>query len=148
MITVSIDGRITKDATMRQAGSTPVCSFSVASNKKVKGEDQATFIDVSIFGKRGETLCEHLKKGKYVIVAGELSTRVHNDKTYLQCEASGISFAPSKRSEGGASGSGSSESKPAGGGGYDDADYGGGGGDDDIPFLTCSFSASEPWWRF
>lgn len=127
MITVSIDGRVTKDAQMRQAGSTPVCSFSVVSNKKVRGEDQATFIDVSIFGARGEKLCTHLTKGKYVIVSGELTTRQHDGKTYLQCEAHGISFAPGgqrREGEGASNGSG----RPAPNDDYGNGDLG------DIPF--------------
>jgi single-strand DNA-binding protein len=147
MITATISGRITKDATMRQAGSSNVCSFGMASNKKIKGQDQTIFVDVSIFGKRGETLCQYLTKGSYVIVSGELSTREHNGKTYISVDGQNIDLAPGgkKRSEGDA------ESKGAGasnGGGYSEAEYGADAGSDDLPFAHVTYSASEPWWRF
>ncbi len=121
MINATISGRITKDATMRQAGSSDVCSFGIASNKKIKGEDQTTFVDVSIFGKRGETLCQYLTKGSFVVVSGELSTRLHNDK--LDCQ--GVDLGPKQS---GASGGQKRESKPADD--YDQPSV----ADDSIPF--------------
>ena len=86
MINANVSGRITRDATLRDAGQSRVCSFGLASNKKVKGEDVTTFVDVSIFGSRGEKLCQYLTKGSYIVAAGELGTREHNGKTYVQFE--------------------------------------------------------------
>jgi single-strand DNA-binding protein len=148
MISVNASGRITKDAVIRQAGSSNVCSFGLASNKKVKGEDVTTFVDVEIWGARGEKLCEYLTKGSYIVASGELSTREHNGKTYLRVEASGIEFGP--KTGGAQSGGQRQERKPQPSGGGGDDDFGGApasGGDDDIPFARCSFSAREPWWR-
>jgi single-strand DNA-binding protein len=110
---------------MRQAGNSDVCSFGMASNKKVKGEDQATFIDVSIFGKRGETLCQYLTKGSFVVVYGELSTRTHNDKLYIQLDCQGVDLGP--KSSGQSSGQRQERKAPA-------DDYDKGGDDDPIPF--------------
>lgn len=134
MITATVSGRITKDATMRQAGNSNVCSFGIASNKKVKGQDQATFVDVSIFGKRGETLCQYLTKGSYVVVSGELATREHNGKTYIQLDCQGVDLVPGgKKREAGDSGS--KESQPSGNGGaYPDSEYGGDADGDSLPF--------------
>ena len=129
MISATISGRITKDAAIRQAGSANVCSFGVASNKKVKGSDVTTFVDVEIWGARGEKLCEYLTKGSFIVASGELSTREHAGKTYLRIEASGVEFGPKS---GGASAGGGSrqESKPA----ADDYDAPSGGDDSSIPF--------------
>jgi single-strand DNA-binding protein len=99
MISATISGRITKDAAIRQAGSANVCSFGVASNKKVNGEDVTTFVDVEIWGSRGEKLCEYLTKGAFIVASGELSTREHNGKTYLRIEASGVEFGPKRQQE-------------------------------------------------
>lgn len=126
MISATISGRITKDATIRQAGNSNVCSFGMASNKKVKGEDSTTFVDVSIFGARGEKLCQYLTKGSFVVASGELSTRVHNDKTYVQLDCHGIDLGPKS---GGQSGGQRQEQKPA-----DDYDDPPAGDDDSIPF--------------
>ena len=85
MITAMITGNIGKDATLRDAGGQTVCSFGVASTTKVKGEKVTQWVDCSIWGKRAETLNQYLSKGTRVAIVGELSTREHNGKTYLQC---------------------------------------------------------------
>ena len=129
MITATISGRITKDATMRQAGNSNVCSFGMASNKTVKGEDKTTFVDVSIFGARGDALRQYLTKGSFVVVSGELSTREHAGKFYVQIDAQSVDLGP--RSKGG-------DSAGAGNGGTRSApkdEYGNGDEDDSsIPF--------------
>lgn len=97
MIQAFITGRIGKDAVIRAAGKDNVCAFSVASTRRSKDGDITTWIDCSLFGKRGETLCQYLTKGNRVAVAGELSTREHNGKTYLQIRVSEIDLMGGKR---------------------------------------------------
>lgn len=130
MIFVTVAGNLGKDAQMREAGKDNVCSFSVASETKVKGEKRTTWVDCSVWGKRGGALCQHLLKGSRVTVVGELSTREHNGKTYLSVRVSELALMGSPRRSGGDSAGGS---KPRGDGGYDDTDYSDGGGDD-LPF--------------
>jgi single-strand DNA-binding protein len=133
MISATVSGRITKDAQLRDAGSSKVCSFGMASNEKRKGEDVTTFVDVSIFGKQGETLCQYLTKGSFVIASGKLSTRVHNDKTYVQLDCQAIELGP--RSAAGRSESRDSNSGNKPSNSYPDEDYGQtGGADDPLPF--------------
>ena len=133
MLIATLSGNITRDAELRQAGQDKVASFGVASNEKVKGEEKVTFVDCSVFGRRGESLCQHLTKGKKVTVVGRMSTREHNGKTYLQINVSELDFGGGGKKEGGAS-----ESKSSGGGGYDDSSYDAGqssaAADDGIPF--------------
>jgi single-strand DNA-binding protein len=92
MICATVTGRLTKDAELRQAGEGSVCSLSIASNKKVKGENVATFVSASIWGKRGESLVQYLRKGTSVAAVGELSTREHDGKTYLELRVNEIDF--------------------------------------------------------
>jgi single-strand DNA-binding protein len=130
MLTVTASGNITRDAQLRAAGDTQVCSFGLACNRKVKGEDVTVFLDCSVFGQRGEKLNQHLTKGKKVFVTGELSTRVHEGKTYLQCRVSELDFG------GGGAGAGASNGKSeskSSGGGYEDRDYSPP-ADDNLPF--------------
>lgn len=148
MIFATVTGNLGKDAALRQAGSDQVCSFGVASESKVKGAKVTTWIDCSVWGKRGEALCQYLTKGSKVTVVGELGTREHNGKTYLTVRVSEIAMQG-----GGAKPTGGGESKSSGGGGYDDQDYGGGGGSkdangDDLPFAACCYGAHETWWRW
>lgn len=101
MIQAFITGRLGKDAEIRQAGRDNVCSFSVASGRKVKGEEQTTWISCSLWGKRGETLGQYLSKGTKVAVSGELSTREHNGKTYLELRVSEIDLMGGGKRDGG-----------------------------------------------
>jgi len=130
VIFATVTGNLGKDAALRKAGQEQVCSFGVASETKVKGEKVTTWVDCSIWGKRGEALCQYLTKGSKVTVVGELGTRVHDGKTYLTVRVSEIAMQG-----GGAKASGGGEGKSSGGG-YDDQDYGRGkdANGDDLPF--------------
>lgn len=88
MKSVSIAGNIGKDAEVRRTqGGTAVASFSVAVEDR-QGRDKSTlWFDVSVWGKRGETLAQYLTKGSKVGVSGDLGTREYNGKTYLTVRA-------------------------------------------------------------
>jgi single-strand DNA-binding protein len=143
MIFATVTGRITKDATLRQAGAESVCAISIASNKKAKGENVATFVDASLWGKRGEAIVQYLRKGTAVTVVGELSTREHNGKTYPSLRVNEIDFQ----------GGGEKREKPpepkSSGGGYDDEPFNRPDpGDDQIPFATnVTNEPAERWWK-
>jgi single-strand DNA-binding protein len=132
MLTAVISGNVGKDAALRDAGGTPVCSFSVASNSKVRGEKVTTWIDVSVFGARGQALQPHITAGTKIVVQGELSTREHNGKTYLQINADRIDLmGGGRRDEPQQNGRAPQQSR----GGHDDRYSGPGAGDsDDMPF--------------
>ena len=72
-----IVGRLTRDAELRYANSgQAICVFSVAtSSRKKKGDqwvDEASFWDVELWGKQGESLYQYLVKGKQVAVEGAM----------------------------------------------------------------------------
>jgi len=74
---VIIIGRLTKDILLKYTGGgMAIGSFSIAVNRRTKkGEqwvDEASFFDVSLFGKSAEGLAQYLTKGKQVAVEGEL----------------------------------------------------------------------------
>lgn len=93
MKSITIAGNCTKDAELRttQSGQT-VAGFSVAVNGFENGAKSTTFFDVSIWGKRGEAVCQFAKKGAKICVTGDLGTREYNGKTYLT--VSGSDFTP------------------------------------------------------
>ena len=75
----TISGNLTKDSVLRRtAGGFPILSGSVAVNDRRKNpqtgewEDYPNFIDFSIFGKRAESLEQHLTKGTKVCISGRL----------------------------------------------------------------------------
>jgi len=72
-----IVGRLTRDAELKYTNSgQAICHFSVAtSSKKKKGDqwvDEASFWDVDLWGKQGESLNQYLVKGKLVAVEGSM----------------------------------------------------------------------------
>ena len=72
----------------------PVCSFSVAVNRRYK---DALFYRVTAWRGLGETCAKYLQKGKKVAVIGELDLRTYTgrdgmEKTALEVTASDIEF--------------------------------------------------------
>jgi single-strand DNA-binding protein len=70
-------GRLTRDAELKYTnGGTALCKFSVATGtrKKKDGEwvDEASFWDIELWGKQGESLNQYLTKGKQVAVEGTM----------------------------------------------------------------------------
>ena len=61
---------------LRDAGGTPVMAFSVAtSTKDGKGNENTTWWNCSLFGKRASTLAPMVTKGKAVLVSGVAQLR-------------------------------------------------------------------------
>ena len=72
----------------------PVCSFSVAVNRRDK---DALFYRVTAWRGLGETCAKYLQKGKKVAVIGELDLRTYTgrdgmEKTALEVTASDVEF--------------------------------------------------------
>lgn len=80
---VILIGNITKDIELKQTPSgVSVASFTVAVNRKYKEKDgtQTTdFINCVAWRKTAEFVAQYFKKGKAILVEGELQTRSYND---------------------------------------------------------------------
>ena len=130
MLIVTLAGNIGKDAVFKQTqGGTDICSFGVGVTVGY-GENKSTvWVDVTKWGKGAQGLANILRKGSRVTVSGELSTREHNGKTYLQCRADHVTIMGTP--QGGQSQRRDDDreetSGQVGGGGYDDLS-------DEIPF--------------
>lgn len=93
MKNIVISGGIGKDAELRSTNNgDKVASFSVAVSDGFGDAKRTIWFDVSIWGKRAETLAPMLTKGGKVSVSGDLSTREHNGKTYLTVRASEVTL--------------------------------------------------------
>lgn len=93
MKSITIAGNIGRNAETRntQSGDS-VTGFSVAVEER-QGQDKRTiWFDVSIWGKRGSSLAQYLTKGTRVAVAGDLSTREHDGKSYLTVRADQVTL--------------------------------------------------------
>ena len=78
---LAMTGNLGRDAEVRQAGSSTVCSFAVALSSGWGDKKTTTWINCSVWGKQAEgQLPTYLKKGQQVALTGELSTREYQAK--------------------------------------------------------------------
>lgn len=84
---VILMGNLTRDPELRFTPSNlPICKFGLAVNRRFKdgqsGEwkDEATFVDVTIFGVRAESFSKHHRKGSVAFVEGSLRMDTWDDK--------------------------------------------------------------------
>lgn len=90
---VTIAGVTGKDAQHKTTqNGKEFCSFSVAVNTGYGDNKQTTWWDVTRWGKGADKLADMLSKGTKVTVIGEVSTREHDGKTYLQCRADHVTL--------------------------------------------------------
>lgn len=144
MNVLSLTGNLGRDAEVRQAGSSTVCGFSVAMTAGYGDKKQTVWIDCSIWGKQAEgALPGYLKKGQQVAVSGELSTREHEGKTYLQLRVNSIDLI-GKREEGGQAAPQQRQAAPVQQQApQPDPDYAS--FDDDIPFAPIGLMEGRNW---
>lgn len=74
---VLLEGNLVRDPELSYTGKgTPVCSFSLASNRFYKQEDElqkeVSFFDVTVWSRQAEVCKEYLTKGRGVRVVGRL----------------------------------------------------------------------------
>jgi len=97
MNVLTVTGNLGKDAEVRTAGTGTVCGFPVAMTAGYGDKKQTVWLDCSVWGKQAEgALPGYLKKGQQVAVSGELSTREHEGKTYLQLRCNTVDLIGKK----------------------------------------------------
>src|SRR6185503_4143654 len=77
---VILYGNLTRDPELKNLPSgMQVTSFGVATNRRVKKEEQwvevPEFHNVVVFGRQAETSAQYLKKGSSVLIEGRIQTR-------------------------------------------------------------------------
>jgi len=96
MKSITIAGRLTRDAVVRDAGSDKVTGFSVAVDDRSSKEKATLFFDCSLWGKRGESLAQYLTKGSSVTVSGDFGKREHEGKTYFTVRVNDVTLQGGK----------------------------------------------------
>jgi single-strand DNA-binding protein len=130
MKSIVIAGHIGKNAEVRDAGQSKVTGWSVAVDDGWGDKKTTIWFDCNWWGQRGEKVAQYIQKGGKITVAGELSKREHDGKTYLTVNVTDVELQ-SKADGGGQSGDQGgygAGGQPSGGG------HGDGLTDSDIPF--------------
>ena len=73
-------GRIGNDPELKQVGETPLLELNVADKTGWGDKATTSWYRCNIWGKRGESLKEHLEKGKQVFITGQLTLRKYTNK--------------------------------------------------------------------
>lgn len=91
-----ISGAVGKDAVLRRTQSgDAILGFSLAvdNGKDASGNKRpATWFDCSIWGKRAESLEQHIVKGSKLSIIGRPTAREHDGKVYLGCSVDDLTF--------------------------------------------------------
>ena len=81
---VELVGRLTAKPELRYTGSNlPYARFSVAINRtfnNAQGERETDFINIIVWRKQAENVCNFLDKGSLVSIEGRLQTGIYTDK--------------------------------------------------------------------
>ena len=102
---IIVQGRMVRDAELRSLPSgKPVTSFTVACDRDFRGEANTDFIDIVAFNNTAEFVCNHLGKGRTVLIEGRLQIREWTDKNgnkrrNAEILADRVHFGDSKRTE-------------------------------------------------
>lgn len=96
MQSVTIAGRVGRDAETRPTNSGSVTSFTVAVDQR-NGRDKTTnWWRVSLWGKRGEGLAQYIRKGDNITVTGEFSLGEYEGKAQLNVNANDVALQGGK----------------------------------------------------
>ena len=129
---VILYGNLTRDPELKSLPSCmQVASFGVATNRRVKKDEQWTdvpeFHNVVVFGRQAETSAQYLKKGSSALIEGRIQTRSWDSpekgKQYrTEIVAESVTFG--SRASGGSGGQGGSApaAQAPRSGGYSDAE--------------------------
>ena len=103
---VILIGNLTADPELKATqGGISVCSFSIAVNrpKSKDGEQKCDFINIQAWRQTAEFVCKFFKKGKPILVCGQLQTRSWTDnqgnkRTATEVVADEVSFVGNNES--------------------------------------------------
>ncbi|MFT8314146.1 MAG: single-stranded DNA-binding protein [Clostridium sp.] len=82
---VLLVGRLVRDPELKhiESNGKEVSNFTIAVNRNFvnsKGEREADFVPVVVWGKTAELVCNYMKKGRLISISGRLQIRSYDTK--------------------------------------------------------------------
>ena len=102
MNNITVAGQLGRDAELRfLPNGDPVANFSVADSQ---GKDKTTiWWNCQLFGKRAESLSQHLTKGQAVTVSGNITQRTYQkdgvDKTIMEIRVADVALQGGRKDD-------------------------------------------------
>ena len=81
MLVLTIFGNLGRDPELKEVGGGQVASFSVGVRT---GQDETTWVNCSVWGKRADTVMKFFKKGSKVTLSGSGKLRTYEKKDGTQ----------------------------------------------------------------
>jgi len=127
---VILVGNMTRDPELRYTpGGAAVCEFGMAMNRKYKqGEEtkeEVCFVDVTVWGRMGETVSQYKKKGDQILVSGYLKLDTWEKDGQQRSKLKVVGLNCTFLGGGGGGGQGGGGNSGGGGGGYQQNQGGG-----------------------
>lgn len=100
MNSVNLIGRIATDFNKSVVGKdkTPKVFFVLAVDNGNKGNDNADFIPVNVFGNQAKSLVQYMHKGSQIGVSGRITSwRSQDGASHLEVTASRVEFLETKK---------------------------------------------------
>lgn len=85
-------GYLVADLESRTVGDKVVANGTIAIKRKYSVEDKSDFINISIWGRGGETAIKYTKKGDLLAISGELQIERKNDQYYTRVNVEDFKF--------------------------------------------------------
>lgn len=97
----TFSGNLGGDCRTNTVGGSDVCNFSVACTSGFGDKKQTNWIDCAYWGNGGKAVSPYLKKGKSVVVSGEVSLTPATDKyaAKISVRVNSLTLAGGKRDE-------------------------------------------------
>jgi len=102
MNNLSATGNAGNDAEVRfTSDGTAIASWSIALTSGYGKNEKTTWLRCNMFGKRGETIAQYIKKGSQVGVNGEIALNTYKgkdgaEKTSLECNVQAVTLLGKK----------------------------------------------------
>lgn len=96
MQTITIAGRIGRDAELRRTQGGEVAGFTVAVDTRKGREKVTNWWRCSMWGKRAEAVAPYLLKGSSVAITGEFTLDEYEGKPQLNCRVSELTLLGGK----------------------------------------------------
>ena len=77
---ISFVGRLGREPDLKNVGDFTVLEMAVANNTGFGDKQVTNWFKCTVWGKKANSLCQHLNKGSHVFITGELSLRKYTDK--------------------------------------------------------------------
>jgi len=90
MNSVNLVGRLGGDPELKTVGDSVVANFSIATDRREKGEKVTDWHRCSLWGKSAQVLSDNLKKGDVLGVTGAVTYRKYTNKDGVEATATEI----------------------------------------------------------